>query len=156
MAADAIYVLAEALRTAVEQAAATDGVTLPDRRIVAEGEVAFDCPQLAVQLPRVYRGLAAVEYADVNDKGHPFTCEFVLWLTRCAAPLRDDGLPPAAASIEASARDLLIDAHVLTVALVPELRDVAGRCTSLATGNLLGVGPEGGHTGWQLTVQVGL
>jgi len=155
--ADEIFDAASDLLARVEAAAAAAAVTLPDRRFVSNGEVAFDCALVAVQLPSAFRGTPAFPESDRNRRNTVvWTFEFTVWLVRDVPILSEQGVWPSAAAITDSASIILRDAHVLTYGLLPQLDELAAGCTSLAVGNLAGVGPEGGVAGWQLPVQIGL
>lgn len=156
---DRVYTLAAELLAAVVDAAADhtpDPIVLPERRFVSNGEVAFDCPQVAVQTPRVFRGLAGQPFSDVVRAGDVFTAEYTIWLTRKVPTFDQQGNPPSGDKIQQSAQTILDDGWLLTIGLLPKLKVVAESCMSLAIGDCVGVGPEGGHGGWQLTVHAGL
>lgn len=155
--ADSIFDAAVDLLGRVEDAAANAGVVLPERRFVSNGEVAFDCELVAIQVPTGFRGSPALPSPDRNRRNVTvWTFEFTVWLIRCVPTINDRGIVPTAAALQDSASVILRDAHILTYDLMPLLDDLSDTCTHVAAGNLVGVGPEGGFAGWQLPIQIGL
>lgn len=148
--------LADALLTAVVSAAGEHAIDLPNRRYVSPGLVAIDCEQVAVQTPRVFRGLPNEQYASIDRAGDTFAAEFTVWLVRCTPVPGNNGQAPSAEALTANAEEILRDGWLLTKGMLPNLRTVADACSSLSIGQAVGYGPEAGYAGWSLGLIVGL
>jgi hypothetical protein len=143
----------------VEQFAAAS-VTLPSRRFVSNGAVAFDeCEQLAVQVERIHVGGVGAETSAPVNCVVTRTAELAVWLTRCTPQMAEDGTPPSASEIDASAEDLLADAVLLSEAVITKRRDYAhfdGNRRDVGIAELRPIGPEGGQGGAVQRVRVQL
>lgn len=148
--------LAHDLLDAIEDAADAHSIVLPDRRFVAVGAVAWDCPLVCVALPTIARGRPLAAAGAVNRESDTFVASFELWLLRDVPGPDDDGNPPSVDAIVASAAQLNRDGYVLTVGLTRALRTIEGTCSAVAQTTTQAVGPDGGLGGWQSTVEVKL
>lgn len=148
--------LADGLLDAVVSAYADASVeTLPGRRYVHAGLVAFDCEQLVVTVGPAFRGQPAAPSPIENRPGDLWAIQLGVLLLRCVPTLTDQGTPPSADELNAAGRELSIDARILTIGLTPKLKESPfDVCTLVATGNLDAQGPEGGFGGWLLPIQV--
>jgi len=157
MAADPanVFTLASAIRDEVIALYAAASLPLPARRLVSEGFPAWDsCEQLIVELRRVVRGNVPTEdLSPINCAGVRFA-ELHVWIIRCAAPMNQDGSPPAVAAIETVAETLYTDAWFLPTSLAESVSSgtLATPCHDVVVGPLRIQGPEGGYVGVDLTV----
>ena len=148
--------IADALLTAVEEAATSLSIDLPERRVVAEGNLAWDCALVAVALPRSFRGQPGAAVSARNRTPDTFVADYRLWVLRDVPVPSDDGRLPAPEAISEAGRATLADHYLLTVGLAPALAEIAKGCTSIATGEVTTSGPEGGLVGVSAVVAVGL
>jgi hypothetical protein len=126
-----------------------EGAPLPTRRYVAPGvpsAVAWDCEQLTVSLAGVGWG-PAIDSSPVSPRGGTPTsvssvrhAMFMVSLVRCTPVPNAKGTPPSAADLQASGDQFMLDAGLLSQALV--------RWRSKTAGQL----PEDGHSMVQLGV----
>lgn len=151
-----IFDLAEALLSGIETAADGLGIDLPSRRFIAEGEVAWDCPLVAVAVPRIYRGRPLAEAQDVNRRFDTFVVEYDVWILREVPRPSDNGKLPTPTQITASAKTIMTDGFLITVGLRSTVRTLDGLCTSAAATQTFAQGPDGGLGGWQSTIEVAL
>lgn len=152
MANDLLVLLARSIRQAVIDGYAAAGVPLPPRQMIVNGEVALDCPLLAVELERVYAGLPGVE--DIQPQCVVTrSAQFKITLTRCAPGIET----VTVGEMEASATEILTDAKVLVESVTNAYHNktlLTDGCDVAAIGNLASLGPEGGEVGWTLTLVV--
>lgn len=148
--------LADELLDALVDAADELGIELPQRKVVADGAVAWDCPLVAVALPTITRGVPGQELVARNLPSDSYVAEYGLWLLRPVPMPGDDGSPPPAAKVSASGHQLMDDGYLLTVGMRTRLRTIGQACTALAQGTTSAQGPEGGLAGWSSTVRVGV
>lgn len=154
-----IFDVATTLRDTVETLYLNEGISLPTRRYISDGAVAWDCELMAVELTAVFRGppLSPVENFTQRCMGVR-TARFNVWIVRCASTPNEDGSPPATHRIEALADDIYTDAWFLPTQLAQAAMDgtLGIPCDDLVIGELEIVGPEGGFGGvrqpveWQL------
>lgn len=157
MAEPRLVPIAEELLDGIVAAAADYAVTLPERRIIAEGQVSWDCPLVAVALPRVFRGRPTAAAGARNRPADTYTGDYRLWIIReVPVPSEDGARLPSADEITAAAKALLVDAEILTLGMRPTLGGLAGRCTAIAAGEATSHGPEGGLAAYSAVVEVGL
>lgn len=159
MANTLLYDVAAALLDAIVDHFTTEGVSLPTRRIVAEGEVAWDCEQVAVRLVRTYPGLPGQEGADPRGIrcAQPRAAQFGVSIIRCVAEMDKQGNPPAADDVTASAQALLVDAFLMPIAVqsaVVSEPSAIGRCDSVLIGSVSTVGPQGLFGGYEMLVDL--
>ena len=148
--------LADDLLAAVVDAADVHEVDLPERRIIADGAVAWDCPLVAVALPQISRGTVTADAATAHRPSDTYVAQFAVWLLRSVPGMDKRGDPPPAADVTASGHQLLEDGWLLSVGLRPALRKLGKACPALAAGTLTAQGPEGGLAGWQAIIRVGV
>lgn len=153
---DRLDTLAGDLLAAIETAATTHAVELPDRRFVAVGEVAWDCALVCVSLPTVNRGRPTAQSGDLNRAWDTYVATYEVWLLRDVPVPDDKGRLPTVEALNTSAAQLARDGYLLTVAMAQPLRTIEGTCTSVAQGVTQAVGPDGGLGGWQSTIAVAL
>ena len=154
--ADRLAGMADDLMDLVVAAAGDLAIELPDRRVIADGAVAWDCPLVAVALPQLTRGTVGADVSHRNRPSDTYVAEYRLWILRPVPVPNDDGTPPSAAKVSDAGRTLMDDAYLLTVGLRPRMAELARRCTSLSAGQATAQGPEGGLAGWSATVRVGV
>lgn len=165
-----LVVLADALLEAVVDGFTAEGRPLPDKRLVAPGTAAglpFDCELLAVNLERTFGhdGNVAGEAVNPLLAQAGFAIRGVsanITLVRCCATVTGAGLGrtklPSTAAEEADAHSILIDAMVMTNAVLDAARNSALRtsCNGVALENWRAVGPDGGFGGGILSVRLSL
>lgn len=153
----AIATLADDLLTEFAAAAADNGITLPARRYVHVGQVAFDCEQVVVSASQITRGRPPAAAGDIVRISDTLVVELNLWIVRKVPGLSFDGEQlPSVAELQAAGETLAADGWLMTVGMMARYRKLAGRCTSLTVTDTLSAGPEGGYGGWQTVLQVGL
>lgn len=152
-----LYEIAQTMKASVEQEFAAADITLPERRYVQSGDVAFDCAQLTVNVGALGTGTPTADYQGQAHPGESPVAIFVLSLIRDCQPIPDSsGNPPPAAEIEAAAEILLADALLLTkVFLKSEHKKPAG-CSKVKVVSCTPYGPEGAVAGWVLSLRAGL
>jgi len=148
--------LADELLDAVIDAATAHGIALPDRQVIADGAVAWDCPLVAVALPTITRGTVGADVSTRNRPSDTYVAEYRLWVLRWVPTPNDDGSPPSAAKVTAAGKALMDDGFLLTVGVRPYLAEIGKACASLAAGPATAQGPEGGLAGWSATIRVGV
>jgi hypothetical protein len=90
------------------------GLPLPERRYVAPGLPAYDCPMLAVHVERIFPhdgnlGVESVPQLEGEAAFYMRGIALAVYLLRCVPPLNNDGTPPAADLEETAAADILRD-----------------------------------------------
>lgn len=132
----------------------------PSRQYVADGNmVAWDCEQLvvAVDSTQNHAGNAAVESVDLAFAMAARSATLGVWLVRCCPTVEDDGEPPAAAEIEASAQTVLADPMIMLDCLWrAHTAGNLGTCKGLAFQRWQSLGPMGGLTGGVLRLNIDL
>lgn len=121
--------------------------------------VAWDCEQLVVAIAATYshEGNVAAEYQGDAIAMAARAAEVEVWLVRCCPTQEDDGTPPAADEIDASAAVVLADPMIITDTLWRKY--AAGElstCKGLAFRRWQAVGPSGGLTGGVMRLVVNL
>jgi hypothetical protein len=158
------YTVAETVRAAVM----ADLTTLPDRSCVVPGAIAWDacdCGLLAVSVARVY--LSDTFPAQLTTQIGAGACdaawdvgEFVVQLIRCAPNPEGDDLAPTTAALDASAQEILTDAHELlqsvTVTLCAMRAQPDREIIDFFINPLVAQGPSGGCVGNELRFLVAL
>lgn len=157
-----LFDLALALLTAVEDGAAAEGVTLPARRYVAHMLPSADCDQLTVHVERTFGYEGALEAEQLLPQyaraGHALRgATYVVQLWRCVPALDDNGNPPTAAALQASAQEIDADAVLLVNSVLAAERagDLPG-CSGVAIENWTPLTASGGLGGGELRVRVTL
>lgn len=128
---------------------AAQGITVPTRQYVHAGEVAFDCcDQLVVTVVQLDHAMPG-EQATILQCAPPRHANIDVWLTRCVPVSKDNGDPPTAAELEASAAEVLTDMWSLAYVLWEgyQAHDWGGTCSSVILNAIEAVGPEGGCGG---------
>lgn len=148
--------LADQLLAAIVDAADDLSIDLPDRQVIADGAVAWDCPLVAVALPTITRGTVGQDVAHRNRPSDAYVAEYRLWVLRAVPTPKDDGTPPSAAKVTAAGKTLMDDGYMLTVGMRPHLAAIGERCSSLAVMTTSARGPEGGLAGWESAVRIGV
>jgi hypothetical protein len=126
-----------------------------DEAFVADGVVAFDgCSRLVVEHEAARVGTPGnpVVAARVHA-GLPLAHGFRVWVLRCVPVPDDQGNPPTASDITASAAGLLAERDRI-IAATYDLADALGPCTTVALVDVSGVGPEGGVGGTSVGIAV--
>jgi hypothetical protein len=148
----------------IEQAVYAELTTKPDRHSVVPGAIAWDecdCGLLAVSVARIF---LTETFPDELSRRIGNACdapyevaEVVIQVVRCA-PNPDDIEPPTTAALDASAREVLRDAHEMLKGLSVKLcemnrdRDIADFMVRPLTAQ----GPSGGCVGNELRAYVAL
>lgn len=153
-----VFALAQILLDTVTDdfAAADPPIELPTRQYISNGEVAYDCAQLTVELARFYVGTPAQEYAGVARQGEVLAAEFEVALLRdqCDVPVVSDDGAPSTEAIETSAEVILRDGQRLAgVFLRTPKPNGCPRVKVIACPHH---GPAGGVAGWVLMIRVSL
>lgn len=153
LAADLLAILGVAL-----EGQATDP---PARQYVANGQVAIDGEQLVVAVEQVRTGMPGVPTLLPLSVATTVTADLVVHLYRCVPQSDEDGDPPGAEALDASAEQILTDGTILTDTVIAAfvLGDTTpplDRCTAAVLVSSLPYGPEGGYGGWQVRLSVQL
>jgi len=159
---DLVFQVASDILECVADALEDAGVEVPERQYVHQGEVALDtCPDCA-QLVVSFMGLEhAIPGGDLEIAAcaPPRTATFDVWLTRCVPVLHENGDPPTAEELTASAEELNTDAWVLANVIWSTHKADGcwgSTCDSVMLGSLVPYGPEGGCGGSHMTIQLQL
>lgn len=161
--------LADAVLDCVVAGFVTEGVGLPDRRLVAPGTSAalpFDCELLAVNLDRTFghEGNIAGETIQALFAHPGFAlrgASLTVTLVRCSPTVEGGAVyagtvqVPSVAEEEAAAHEQLADAMVMTNALTAR-NALPTYCNGVAIENWTAIGPAGGFGGGILRIRVGL
>lgn len=150
-----IFDAAVVIKNTVIDIYADNSVSLPARRLVAEGAVAWDCEQLAIEFRRNFRGIPGIEDLSPDNCAGVRAAEFHVWVIRCASPMKEDGSPPSVTAMETVAEAMMTDAWLLPWGLQDrigsgEIPTLA--CEEVIVGPLVPQGPEGGYVGVDLTL----
>lgn len=164
MVSERPWVLAKALLQAVEDGFAQRNVELPARRFVSNGLVALDDELLAVSVLGLY-GIPN-EGPMSAEAVRPINClswrggQFEIALLRCAPGGAQDAvgyMPPTPIQLEASARDVLRDASLITQSVLDAYQsDAFGMGANLALERWTSLGPDGSLVGGRLLLRIGL
>lgn len=161
-----LYNLARAILTTLENAyadaaddeGAPEGLALPARRYVAEGPPAYDCEQVVVAFARSYPGLPFQENpaAPVLRATLLRSVTLAVHVVRCIPTISDRGVFPKVEALDASARNLLVDAFLVPGALVRGYHAgaFAGLCDGFGVREVVPAEPSGGFGGIIATVDV--
>lgn len=132
----------------------------PTRQYVADGNlVAWDCEQLCVSVEDTHSivGNPAAESQDPDLAMAMRAATIGIWLVRCCPMMDDDGEPPTADAIDASAQVVLADPQIMVDALWnAQQAGQLATCRGLAFQRWTAVGPQGGLTGGVLRIAVAL
>jgi hypothetical protein len=138
---------------------AASGITVPDRRIIAPGNIrliAWDnCEQLIVALSGIGLGAAPGQGGTPQRTGNPVSAMglrhavFAVQLVRWAPESQDGTSPPEATKVTTAGLALMRDAGLLSQALVEACSSVKastplGRQGSVQPGAVEVIGPDGG------------
>jgi hypothetical protein len=164
VAATHLFDIAGVLKTEVIDIYALAGIGLPDRQVITEGGVAWDCELLGIELRQVRRGNPGPE-ADAS-RGVPLTplcvshrsAEFHIWIVRCVPAPSDSGDPPSVTDIEAAAQDIYTDAWLLPSGIqeAAAAGSLGAPCSGVFVGPAIIVGPQGGFVAVDLLVEYAL
>jgi hypothetical protein len=116
----------------------------PKRRYISEGAPAFDCEQLVLHVSRLTPGVTTRGLTSPTQATATFTR---LW---CAPTSDARGNPPTAQALHTSAGIVVGGGWELWQAV---MRAVEAHNCRPAVVEAVTVGPEGGFSGWQVTVQ---
>lgn len=141
------------LQTVVEDFAAADPdpIEVPTRRYIADGEVAYDCAQLTVEVVRFVIGTPTQEYAGAARQGEVLSADLQVALIRDCAPIVSDDGVPSAAAIEEHAVQILLDGHRLAGTFLRHPKPEG--CPRVKVGACQRYGPEGTVAGWVLSLR---
>lgn len=158
-----LYALASSVLAAIESHYSLIGVELPARRYVSDGEPAWDCEQVTVELRRTYPmsgdvrqevpALATVEFVRA--------AEIAVQIVRCAPTVEEtiEGVAtlPSPDAIEESALTKLSDAELVPAALRAGYRDgTLPGCGGVSFVSWRSIGPDGGLTGGETTMRLAI
>ncbi len=125
-------------------------IVLPDRQYVHAGEVAWDCPAVTVTVPDGTGVTHAMPGGSPSIAicAPPRHVHLQVSITRCVPIPSDNGDPPTVEALDAAARLTLTDLWTLAYVLWDTYRDGCwgGSCASVMFGDVVVVGPQGGHT----------
>lgn len=157
--ASRLYDLASSVLAAVEAFYALAGEPLPARRYVSPGLPAWDCDegQVTAQVLRTFgiAGSIAQETVAPLDATFRRGAELAVEVVRCTPTLGDDGNPPTAAALEASAVTLLRDAQMMTNAVLDaQASGLLPGCGGVAIMGWSSVGPDGALLGGTLVLRL--
>lgn len=130
-------------------------ITLPTRRYVTFGDVAFDCAQLTVSVGAMATGTLAGDHGGPPHPGEvPIAALMIALVRDCAPTVKEGGEAPTAEELEAFAAPALADADVLMRVFLKKANKSIGGCKNVKVMSLVPYGPEGGVAGWLLTLRV--
>jgi hypothetical protein len=160
------------LDTIVDHYDGVDGVTLPDRRLIAGGNprlVAWDnCEQVVVSMSGIGNGAAPGVGGSSRATGNPVSgmgvrhAVFAVQITRHNPESPNGGqTPPAVADVNTAGLAAMRDAGLLSQALIEVCTKVTAdlpRGSQAVAGAVETLGPEGGFTASEgsLAVTIGL
>lgn len=157
---DRLYGVARQVLDTVAAGLTAAGKSVPTRQYVADGNlVAWDCEQLVVSVESTQgsAGNPAVEYQGPAFALAMRTATLGVWICRCCPAVDDDGDPPAADAIDASAQVVLADPMVMLDCLWRAHNSGAlATCSGLAFQRWQAIGPMGGLTGGVLRLNIDL
>jgi hypothetical protein len=149
----------------VSAAVAAGPTTLPDRRGMVPGQIAWDscgsaeCGQLAVSISRLFLSntfpVDAIERMDAC--GAPYVCaDYILQLIRCVPNPDQAGNPPSAAALQDAAQVIDLDAETVLPAVACSLQELMELYTigDYVMRQAPVVGPSGGCAGIQVNFAV--
>lgn len=145
---DRLYAVAAAHLAAMVAYYAGEGVELPERRYVSDGNaVAWDCEQAVVYIERTFQGLADVETGQAIDQLEVRTAQLWLEVVRCS-PVVDGDEVPTAEAIDDNAQLVLADGIMLAAGVRAAYKaGELGGCHGLVIGEWQALGPAGGYVG---------
>lgn len=143
-----IFDIAKEILNEVVALYAAEGLALPARRAVTEGEFAWDCESVLFRLARTFPGTPNAP--DLDPCVSARTAEYHLSIIRCASSPDEEGVPPKPTIIESFSLPILTDAWFLPRAL--RMSPLFTPCDEFYVGELVVVGPEGGFGGVDLTI----
>lgn len=152
-----VYDIASDLLTSVVDRLTAAGITVPDRQYAHAGLVAWDCESVVVTVRELIHAFPGGSGA-LNAPGGstqllvcspPRHVHMEAWIIRCVPVPSDNGDPPSAAALDASAEIVLADVWSLAYVLWAgyQAEEWGGRCASVMLGAVEVVGPEGGYVG---------
>lgn len=155
-AATIVHDMAVDLLEVVGDALEAKGVTLPERQYVHVGEVADDCEQLVVSVPRLYVGLPSAQDLTGIRCSSSITVELHPRLTVCVPTVEGDPPTfPSAEELNQAGMVLGVAGWAMLQGVVAAVKgDLWTSCQEVVVGDLLAHGPAGGYSGWDLTVRV--
>lgn len=157
---DRLYGIARVVLDTVAAGLATAGHDVPARQYVADGNmVAWDCEQLvvAVDTTQNHQGNVAVEATDLAFAMAARSATLGVWIARCCPTVDDDGSPPPADEVDASAQVVLADPMIMLDCLWrAHAAGDLGSCKGLAFQRWQAIGPMGGLTGGVLRLNIDL
>ncbi len=167
-----LFALGTAVLAAVEAGYVGNPNTLPERRYVADGEVAWDFEalgpiimfgsQVTVRVGRLFphTGDVLAEGPAPFGRLHALGVNVEIQVLRCAPTVESDGeffTIPSPDEIEASAAVVLADAMDVWAALLAAYRaGLLPGCGGVVFEGWIGVGPTGGLAGGTTTVRIDL
>lgn len=150
MPRSALFDLCEGALQSVVSRWPDDADPLPARQLVSDGDVYWDCEQLAVQAESAYPTTGDVRTQQYWDEGSVGLRAVVIsvWLMRCVPDMDtegDDIVLPSAEEITDAARVLLGDANtVLDLLVVAQKSGELATCQGFTFDGWSTVGPSGG------------
>lgn len=152
--------IAEVMLEAIVAQFDAAGVALPDRQIIAPGapgEIAWDCPMVAICLSSIGLGATPGGAGSGSPRqGMPASVSglrhavLAAQLTRCEPAPKSNGKPPEADVLRAAALAYMRDAGLLSQAMVNVATEVGGGLplgSLVQVGEVQTIGPQGGHVG---------
>lgn len=127
------------------------GSSVPARRYVHAGEVAYDCEQLVVAFERAAPGMVGVDQVSPRPVGAVYgrMATLAVHLVRCVPTMTDRGQAPATADLTAVATQQFTDALALPMAMRAGLAasEWGSLCDSVLWAETVPNGPLGGYSG---------
>lgn len=155
-----LYDLAAATLGLLEQGFVAADVDLPDRRTVIPGATSvWDCEQATVSVVRVAVGIPGRELGAQIRNCPPLRFTTLrIEIVRCTPTQDDQGDPPTAQALDASARQLLRDMDVMdrTARTWQGLAEFGGPGVPIAMAGAVPVEPQGGLAASRLDLDVAL
>lgn len=161
-----LYAMSDELLVRANAALATTPAGAIARALVSIGEPAFDCcPQLSVHWPLVDKDTGSPNAAPF-DRMHRLRggslnlVTVALTSIRCVPGPREDGQPPSAALLSASAAEVFADGWAMWNVLQRDLKDgllwEGFPCREITLGPMLPIAPQGNCAGIRLTLSTSL
>lgn len=149
-----LYDIAKSILSAIETAYTNNGISLPTRRFVHQGEVAFDCDQIAVTILAVNQGLPGFEITSPVRCGLPLFARLQAVIIDCVPGLEESGQSPGHIKLDNAAKNLATKGWVALTGIRDAHRaNKITSCDQLRTVSMTAIGPEGGVAGWVIELE---
>jgi hypothetical protein len=160
---DSLYQAGADLLAACVAALNLTATGAPTRVYVADGPVALDCEQVTVHFASIGQADTSPSSPALQPARRAVTASvgvagMIVTATRCVPVVSQEGRPPSASAIEASARVIAADGWAIWNHLHNEVRagSLFAGCQGLYIDPALPITPSGGVGGWTLAVRLPL